>query len=67
MATIVITVRTGNAQMSTWADVRDAVTTTVERMADRAGEEYAPAERDSAPAFDINGNRVGGLVVIEDR
>lgn len=67
MATVVITIRTGNAQMQAWGEIRDAVTTAVDRAADAYGEEYPPHESDTRAVYDINGNRVGGIAVIEDR
>lgn len=63
MATIIITVRTGNAAMQTWDDAEealgDAITAAVERF---SGE---PREGQSVGVWDVNGNRVGQITVTD--
>lgn len=67
MATIAITIRTGNAAMQTWDDVADLLTDMGRTIVERHEQYDEPRPGDTIPAIDENGNRVGGLVVIEDR
>lgn len=67
MATIVLTIRTGNAAMQNWEDVADLLGDVGRTIAERHERYDEPRPGESIAALDVNGNRVGGLVVIEDR
>lgn len=64
---IIVTVRTGNAQMQTWGEIRDAIVDAAERAAQRHDEYEQPRDGDRATVTDVNGNVVGALVAIQDR
>lgn len=67
MATIAITIRTGNAAVQTWDDVANMLVDMGHTILERHEEFTEPRPGDTIPALDLNGGRVGGLVVIEDR
>lgn len=64
---VIITIRTGNATMQLWNDVRDAVQEATDAAAERFGASFEPSPSEHLAILDVNGNRVGALVVVEDR
>lgn len=64
---IIVTVRTGNATMQTWEDVRNATVEALDRASAHFDADQEPRDGQVVGVWDTNGNRVGAVVVAEDR